>query len=247
MTELTLASNRHPIQLYARVAAVLFLLSIVAGGFGEAYVPGRLIAHADAAATAQNLKAAATLHRLGFAAYLVEALCDVALAWLLFVLLRPVQRDLALLSAFFGLVATATYGIGETFYFTSALALQDADYLNAFTSEQRNALTMLSLRSFGAASTLFLAFYGVATVLRGYLIFRSGFLPKFLGVLMIIAGSGFILKNFLYLLAPAYASNLLLLPIGVAAVALMLWLFVKGVDVAAWDRKAANARALDAK
>jgi hypothetical protein len=84
------------IQTYARAVGVLFLLSIVAGGFGEAYVPYRLIVPADAAATAKNLVASNMLFRLGFASYLVEAVCDVALALMLYVLLRPVREDIAL-------------------------------------------------------------------------------------------------------------------------------------------------------
>ena len=243
MSSVEATSKRHAIQVYARVAGVLFLLSVLAGGFGEAYVPAKLIVYADAAATAENLRASATLHRLGFAAYLVEAMCDVTLAWLLYVLLRPVHRDLALLSVFFGLVATALYGFAELFYFTSSLVLGDANYLNTFSPEQRNTLAMISLRTFSTGSNLFLAFYGVATLLRGYLMFRSGFLPRFLGVLMMVSGVGFILKNFLFLLAPRYASNLLLMPVALAGIALTFWFLVKGVDVPRWEEKAAAAGA----
>src|SRR6266508_2762679 len=92
-------------QKYARVAGVLFLLSLVAGGFGEFYVPSTLLARGDAAATARNLIAHDTLFRLGFAGYLVEGSCDIALTLLLYVLLRPVNRNLALLAAFFRLVS----------------------------------------------------------------------------------------------------------------------------------------------
>lgn len=239
MTAVEATSKRHSIQLYVRVAGVLFFLSVLAGGFGEAYVPAKLIVYADAAATAENLRVSETLHRLGFAAYLVEALCDLTLAWLLYVLLRPVHKDLALLSAFFGLVATALYGFAELFYFTSSLVLRDAEYLKAFTPEQRSTLAMLSLRTFSTGSNVFLAFYGVATLLRGYLMFRSGFLPKFLGVLMMVSGVGFILKNFLFLLAPAYASNLLLMPVALAGIALTFWFLTKGVDVPRWEERAA--------
>jgi hypothetical protein len=241
MSAVEATSERHTIQVYARVAGVLFLLSLVGGGFGEAYVPLRLIVHGDAAATAENLRSSAMLHRLGFTAYLIEALCDVTLAWLLYVVLRPVHRELALLSVFFGLVATALYGVAELFYFTSSLVVQNAASLQSFTAGQRNELAMLSLRVYSAGSSLFLAFYGVPTLLRGYLIFRSGFLPKFLGVLMMVSGVGFILKNFLFLLAPKYASNLLLVPVALAGVSLTVWFLTKGVDVPRWKERAAAA------
>jgi len=85
------------------------LLSFVAGGFGEAYVPSQLIVSADAAATAANIKGFGSLFRWGFAAYLVEATCDIGLSLIFYVLLRPVRKDIALLAAFFGLVGTAVF------------------------------------------------------------------------------------------------------------------------------------------
>jgi hypothetical protein len=81
------------IQTYARIAGILLLLSLIAGGFGEAYVPSKLIVPSDATATAQNIKAFESLFRMGFAAYLVEAMCDIALSLIFYVLLRPVRKD----------------------------------------------------------------------------------------------------------------------------------------------------------
>ncbi len=211
------------VQTYARIAGLLFLLSIIGGGIGEAWVPAKLVVSGNAAATADNLRHFGTLFRVGFAAYLVEALCDVALAWIFYVLLRPVQKDVALLAAFFGLVSTALFGFAELFYFSSSLVTNDA------------ALAMLFLRIYGLGAGIFMAFYGVASLLRGILIFRSGYLPKFLGVLLALAGVCFIAKNFLLVLAPAYASDVLLLPAFLAVVALAAWLLAKGVDLRKWE------------
>src|SRR5882672_9561393 len=105
------------VQRYARIAGVLFLFSLVAGGFGEAYVPSRLIVSGDAAATVANLKNFDFLYRLGFAAFLVESLCDITLALILYALLKPVSRELSLLAAFFGVMASATFAFAEIFYF----------------------------------------------------------------------------------------------------------------------------------
>src|SRR6202040_2553447 len=107
-------------------------LSFVAGGFGEAYVPSKLIVSADATATAENIKALHSLFRMGFAGYLVEAVCDISLTLILYVLLRPVRKDLALLAAFFGLVGTAVYAVAELFYFAASHILGGAGYLKAF-------------------------------------------------------------------------------------------------------------------
>jgi hypothetical protein len=228
----------RPIQTYARIAGVLLLVSMVCGGLGEMYVPSRLVVSANAALTAENLRSFDSLFRLGFASYLVEALCDVTLAWLFYILLAPVHKNLALLSAFFGLVSTALFGFAELFYFSSSLVLRDADYLKSFSPEQRATLALLSLKIYGLGAGAFMAFYGVATLLRGWLIFRSQYLPKFLGVLLVLAGIGFVASNVLLVLAPQYTTGLLLLPVMLATVALTAWLLVKGVDIAKWEARA---------
>jgi hypothetical protein len=227
-------TRRVSIQIYARTAGVLLLLTIVAGFFGEAYVPSRIIVSGNATATAHNIMASNFMFRLGFASYLVEALCDVTLALIFYVLLKPVQKNLALLSAFFGLISTALYAVAELFYLAPSIILGGSNALKTFSPDQLNTLALLSLRVFGYGAGIFMAFYGVACLLRGYLIFRSGYLPKFLGVLLVLAGLGFITKNFALLLAPAYASDALLLPMFLAAVSLTVWLLAKGVDLSKW-------------
>jgi hypothetical protein len=232
-----LSNANEPVQRYARIAGVLFLLSMVAGFFGEVYVPSKLIVSGDATATARNITTFNSLFRLGFASYLVEALCDIALALIFYVLLRPVQRNLALLAAFFGIISTALYAVAELFYFAAAIILGNAEALKAFSPDQLNALALLSLKLFGYGGGVFMVFYGVASALRGYLIFRSGYLPRFLGVLLMLAGLGFIMKSFTLVLAPAYSSNVLLLPMALAGVSLTVWFLVRGVDVPKWQAK----------
>ena len=227
------------VQVYAKVAGVLLLLTFFGGGFGEMYIPNRLIVPTDAATTAANLKDSELLFRIGFATYLLEALCDVALAWIFYVLLRPVHKELALLAAFFGLVSTALFGFAELFYFSSSLVLRDAEYLKTFSPEQRNTLALLSLKTYGLGAGIFMAFYGVASLIRGILIFRSGYLPRFLGVLLGLAGVGFIARNFLLVLAPRLASPLLLAPMFLAAMSMMVWFLAKGVDMAKWRARSA--------
>lgn len=228
-------------QTYARITGVLFLISFVAGGFGEFYVPSQLIVSADAAATANNIIASNSLFRLGFASYLVEAVCDVALMLTLYVLLRPVHKDLALLAAFFGLVSTATFAFAELFYFASSLILGGADYLKTFSPDQLNTLALLSLKLSGYGGGIFMVFYGVASILRGYLIFQSGYLPKVLGALLMLGGLGFVIRNFALVLSPAYASDFLLLPTVIATLSLTLWLLVRGVNVPKWEKRAAES------
>jgi hypothetical protein len=231
------------IQTYARVAGALFLLSMIGGFFGEMYMPSRILVAGDAAATARNIVGSSLLFRLGFAAYLVEAICDIALSLLLYVLLRPVNRNLALLAAFFGLVSTAVFAVGQLFYFGASLPQGDAEYLKSFSADQRNALSMLSIRMYGLAAGIFMAFYGIATGVRGYLVYRSGYLPRALGVLMMVAGLGFIARNFVLVLAPAYVSDVFLVPMFVSALSLTLWMLLKGVDLPKWEARTAASRA----
>jgi len=230
-------TNESSAQTYARIAGALFLLTMVFGFFGEMFVPSRLIVGNDAAATARNVVANDALFRLSVVSYLIEALCDVALSLVLYLLLQPVRRDLALLAAFFGLVSTALYGVAEVFYFAPTLLLGGADYLKAFTPEQLNALALLCFKLYARVGGMFMVFYGVAAVVRGYLIYRSGYLPRPLGVLLTIAGLGFITRNFVLVLAPAYASDLLLLPMFVAVLSMTLWLLARGIDIARWNAR----------
>jgi len=105
--------------------------------------------------------------------------------------------------------------------------------MTAFTEEQRIALSYLSLRISTMIATLFFCFDGTASAIRGFLIMRSGYLPKVRGILLMIGGGGFILRSLTYILAPSYGSSLMLVPMAVAGIPLTFWLLVRGVDRAA--------------
>lgn len=231
------------VQRYARIAGVLFLVSLVAGGLGEAYIPSKLIVARDAAATVANIKNFDFLYRLGFATFLIESLCDIALVVILYVLLKPVNKALSLLAACFGLVGTALFAFAELFYFAPLLIIGGAEYLKTFAPDQLNSLVLLSMKFYGYAGMIFTAYYGISWIVRAYLIFRSGYLPKFLGVLMAIGGIGFVVRNFALILAPTYASDVLLMLMFPGGLVMTGWLLVKGVDVAKWNAKVNAARA----
>ncbi|MBV9240816.1 MAG: DUF4386 domain-containing protein [Acidobacteria bacterium] len=225
-------SQETSIQTYARIAGVLLLLTLIGGGFGEAYVPSKLLSGSDANATAENFRAYDYLFRLGFAGYLVEAVCDIGLSLVFFVLLKPVHKNLALLAAFFGLVSTAVFAGAELFNFGASRIFAGANYLNAFSPEQQNALGMLFLKVFGYGGGIFMALYGIASLLRGYLILRSRYLPKFLGILLMMAGAGFVANNLAVVIAPYYSSDFLALPMFLAALSMTVWFLAKGVNIA---------------
>lgn len=234
-----MTDERLDVQKYARIAGLMLLVSMLAGGFGEAFAPGRIMVASDAAATARNIQEHALLFRAGFAAYLVEACCDIALSMLFYVLLRPVSRSVSLLAAFFGLVSTATFAVTELFYLAPLLVLKEAPYLSAFSVAQRETLALLSMRLYAFGSGVFFAFYGVATFLRGALMLRARYFPRWAGMLLLIAGSGFVIKNLLLVLAPSYASDLFVAPVFIAILGLTALLLTRGVDVRRWAEQVA--------
>ena len=227
------------VKTYCRAVAILLILSMVGGWFGEMHVPS-LMMTGDAATTADRLRLNDGLFRLGFAAYLVEAFSDVVLAWLFYVLLKPVHRDLALLSAFFGLVSMSIFAMTKLFYFAAPMFLEERAYLvAAFSPDQLEALASMFLSLYAGLSGLSMLFYGTAWMLRGYLTFKSGYLPRFLGAIMVVAGLGFAAKTITQVLAPAYSWDLLLAPMFLNLIALVVWMLAKGVDRGRWDRATA--------
>jgi hypothetical protein len=215
---------------YARVAGVAMLLSIVFGLLGEMILPEKIIVAHDAAATAANIAGHPTLFRLTFAAYLVEAICDVGLSVFFYILLKPVDRHLALLSAFFGIASMILYAVGQSSFYSASLVLGDTAGMDTFAPEQRHALAYLAVRISSGIAWLFLLLYGIATMIRGYLIARSTYIPRVLGILFIIGGACFFLRSATYLLAPPYSSPILLLPMAAAGITTMAWLLIRGID-----------------
>jgi Domain of unknown function (DUF4386) len=232
-------------RVLARVGGVLYLIVIVAGVFGEAFVRDRLIVSADPAATADNIRAFEFLWRLGIAGNLFHLACAVALTWILYVLLRPVSKDLALLAAFFELVSIGVEAVSKLFLLEALFPLANAQYVKVFEPEQLHALAYLPTRSHAYGFGVSLIFFGCACVVLGYLILKSGYLPKFVGVLMQIAGLCYLTNSFALILAPAFADRIfpaILLPAFIGEASLCLWLIVKAVDVGKWRAQAGAER-----
>jgi hypothetical protein len=224
------------LQRYARAAGIAMLLSLVFGMLGEMYLPGRIVVAGDAAATAANLTGNPMLLRLAFASYLVEGFCDIFLCVFWYILLRPVDRNLALLSAFVGVVSMVTFAVAQSSFFASSLVLRDTGGMLTFTLEQRQALALLCIRIATMIASLFIGFYGTASMIRGYLIVRSRYFPKVLGILFMIGGAGFFLRSVTYILAPSLSSPFLLMPMALAGIPLTFWLLFRGVTVEAIPR-----------
>lgn len=230
-----------PPQTAARMAGVLYLIIIAGGLFAEAFVRQQLIVPGDPGATARNILDQELLFRLGFAVHLFYVLCALPLALIFYRLFRPVNKDFAALALLFNLVAITVEGVNLVNQF-APLRLLGSDNLGTFSLEQVNVLAYTYLRLFGSGFAISLVFFGVFCLLIGYLIFRSGFLPRFLGVLMAVAGLCYLTNSFSLFIAPGFASLLfpyILLPCLVAELALALWLVVMGVNIREWEHKLA--------
>jgi hypothetical protein len=227
-------------RLWARMAGAFYLTTIIMGVFAEVFARGELIVRDDAAATATNILAHESLYRLGLVADLIMLAAYIAVTVLLYVLLKPVGRIASLLAAFFSLVGIAVLAVNSLNHVAPLVLLGRTPYLSGFTTSQLQALALVSLKLHARGYSISGVFFGIYCVMLGYLIFRSGFLPRFIGVLMAIGGLGYVTGSFTLFLFPAVAARLPDLSMlgGIAELALTLWLLVMGVNAQKWEEKA---------
>jgi hypothetical protein len=226
-------------RLRARITGVLYLLTILTGVFAQGFVSGRLVVDGDAAATATNILAHKSLFQLGFAVFLIEMACNIAMTALFYDLLKPAGRSVSLVAAFLGLTGCVIKTFSRVFFIVPLFILGGAHFLSVFSAEQLQALVLLSFKVNDRGAGVALVFFGFYALLTGYLIIRSTFLPRILGVLSVVGGLGWL--SFLYLplghLAFPYVAVFALL----GAVALIVWLLVKGVNEQRWKEQASAA------
>jgi len=233
-------------QAYARLGGVLYLAIIVFGAFSEGYVMNTLIVAGDAGATAGNIMASRGLWSAAVAADLVIPVLAVVGVWISYVLLRPVSKTLVLLDVFLTLVSLAVEAVSKLFLLLVLPVLNTSNYLPAFEHRQLGVLANLALRAHGIAFDIALVFFGCACLVEGYLLYKSGYFPKFIGVLMQIAGLCYLISCFADLLAPSIADLItpaILLPPLLGELSYCLWLLIKGVDVGKWNERTRAATA----
>jgi hypothetical protein len=233
MTERTKKSS---LSLMARIAGTLYLLTMLTGIFAEGFVSGRLVVSGDAAATAANILAHKGLFQLGFAVYLIEMACQTAMTALFYRLLKPAGRSVSLVAAYLGLTGCVIKTLSRLFFITPLFILGGAHYLSVFSTQQLQALALLFLKVNDHGAGIALVFFGFYALLTGYLMIRSTFLPRILGVLSVLGGLGWL--SFLYPplgygLFPYIAAFGLL-----GALSLIVWLLVKGVNEQRWKEQA---------
>jgi hypothetical protein len=227
-------------QVYARTAGVLYLINIACGIFGELFVRAHLVVAGDPAATAHNIMASEFLFRCGVVGDLIMHITDVPMAVIFYVLLRPVSRDLSLLAALFGMLQTAILCANKLTLVMVLLLLTGPNYLKVFDPNQLQALVSTSLVLHEYGFGIGLVFFGLSCLVTGYLLFRSEYFPKALGILQAMAGVSYLINSSALLLSPALASKLfpaIVLPAFIGELATCVWLLVKGLNVSKWDER----------
>ena len=221
----------------ARVAGCLYLMLFPLGIFGIIYVPSSLIVLGDAATTASNIMANELLYRLSIVTALTLQIVNIFLALALYKLLNPVDKNNAVLMVILVLVAAPIAMLNELNHVAVLLVLSGSDFLTTFSLDQVQASVPLFLNLHEHGVFIAQIFWGLWLFPMGYLIFKSNFLPKALGILMIIGGFGYLVDSFVYFIFPDFDVTFseftflgeLLLP---------LWLMFKGVNHEQWEKYA---------
>jgi hypothetical protein len=215
----------------ARMAGVLYLIYIVVHAFANVFGRSKIIVFGDAAATAQNMMACAWQFRIGFVSDLISAVLFLLTAWALYVLLKPVDQNPALLFLLLNLGGVAIECVSDLFLVASALLLSGADYLKVFQTDQLQALSMLSLYVYKNGFTIAQIFFGAWLFPLGYLVFKSGFLPRILGIVLTMHCAFWVMTALQPFLFPGLdAITYVSYPLGfIAEFGLALWLLIKGV------------------
>jgi hypothetical protein len=215
-----------------RIAGVLWLIVIIAGGWSF-MVPFTMIVRSDAAATAANILASEHSYRLAFVANLIAGACYMGVTAILYDLLKPVNRTLSMLAAFFGVAGVAAGGAAAVTHFAPLVLLGPSPYGAAFTPSQLQALAYMALRLQTELTSTGMVFFGIQCVSAGYLIVRSTFVPRILGVLLAIGGFSYVTASFATFLSPELGAALALYiaPTGLLGEgSLCVWLIVKGAS-----------------
>jgi hypothetical protein len=222
----------------------LYLLIFFVGPF--AFFMGRtgVFVPGDPAATVDNLMASETMFRLGMVAETVIVLIEILVSAILYVLLRPVSRPLSLAAAFARFAQSILQAVNLFTAVPALVLLGGAGYLAAFEPDQLNALVQLFMDVNAFVIIIWGLIFGFHLLLLGYLVYRSGFWPRVLGILLLIGAAGYLLQSYGHLLAPQYDDILSTVVIVLSIpgeLAFTIWLLWKGVNVERWEERALEA------
>lgn len=220
----------------ARIAGFLYLLLVPLGFFGTMYIPS-ITVPGNALVTVNNIMAHTVLFRLSILSALITPIVTVLVALFLYKLLKPVNKNQAVLMVIFALAAAPIAMLNELNHFAVLLLLNGSDYLKTFSVEQLHSQVMffLDLSHYGASITAI--FWGLWLFPMGYLVFKSDFLPRIIGILLIIAGFGYVIDSIALFLLPDLNIDFTQFTF-IGELLFLLWLLFKGVDVEQWEKRA---------
>ena len=225
--------------IYARIAGLLYLLLVPLGFFGI-YVTSSLVVPGDAVTTANNILASESLFRLGIVSALLVQVVNIFVVLALYRLLNPVNKNMASLMVIFILLGVPIAMLNELNQFAVLFLLHGADSLKVFTADQLRVLAPLFLELHKLGISIAGIFWGLWLFPMGYLVFKSGFLPRILGILLIIGCIGYLVESFTAFLLPNFQVQVALFTFW-GEVLLPLWLLIKGVNVEQWQKRALTA------
>jgi hypothetical protein len=221
----------------ARIAGLLYLIMVLFMVFGLRYVPLNLIVPGDAATTANNIMTSEGLFRSGIVSFLIGQTVFILLVLVLYKLLKPVNKNHALLMVIFVLVGVPIAMLNTLNQFAALLLLSGADYLTAFGADQLHAQVMLFLDLYEYGIHIAMIFWGLWLFPLGYLVYKSSYLPRILGVLLMIGCFGNLIDVVTFFLFPNFDVTISLYT-GYGEFLLLLWLLIKGVNVEQWEKRA---------
>ena len=227
------ASEISPRQA-AKIAGAGYLVIFVLAIFANFFVVNGLVVPGDASATAANIAGATGLFRGGLLGFTVVFIVDVFIAWALYIVFRPVGRDLSLLAAWFRIVYTIFLGVGLVFFFLVLRLQSSAEYLSSFNAGQLNAQVMAHIDAFSYLWLIGLVAFGIHLILVGNLMLRSGYISRLLGIILTLAGAAYILDTFAHAVLVNYESYktiflvIVVAPSVIGELSFAIWLLVKG-------------------
>jgi len=218
----------------ALIAGLGYLIIFITGIFANFFVIEDLIVPGNAATTVSNIAANESLYRIGILSFIIMVIFDVVLAWALYILLKPVNKSLSLLAAWLRLINATIFGIALHNLLNVLLLINGVDYSTVIGTDQLHAQAMLYLDAFNYTWLLGLVFFAIHLFVLGYLAFKSGYIPRFIGALLIIAGIGYLVDSMAHFLLPDYAdyktifSTIVVVPGAIGELSFTIWLLVKG-------------------
>lgn len=226
-----------PLSFYARLAGFSLLLVGAAGIFANLFVMGGLFVPDDATATANNITANNLLFRFGILGFIIMCILDLVIAWAFYILLKQVNKNVALLAVLFRVFYTAIFSAALFNFLSLSHLLSDEARMEVIEPNQLDLEVLNFINAIINAGSIGLVFFGVHLLLLGYLIFKSGFIPKILGIIMLLAGLGYFIDNIAWVLLSNYENLMAFFPLVILGLAIIaelafaIWLLVKGKKV----------------